>query len=120
MFLVRYTSGIELTENQVKFWDNLGNNHDIERLGVMIPRKGGGAAFVFDFQGYESYCVAKVGHGVPGISHPNQSGYSVYLGSGNDVTRMDIMATGIFVKHFTRETCELPERCWRRGVPSGL
>ena len=108
MFLLKLKGGLELTEAEVKCWDNVPQNIEIEKLALALPT-GNGKLMIF-----EEYCCAKVGSG--SLGGPTFVGYCLYGALNGQVVETMILQGGIRQTSYPREKCELPDNCWRKGV----
>lgn len=113
MFLLKLKGGLELTEAEVKVWDNVPTDIEIKKLALGLPT-GNGKFIIFDLSGYQEYCCAKVGSG--SLGGPTFVGYCLYGALNGQVTETMILQGGIKQMSYPREKCELPMHCWRKGI----
>ena len=114
MWHLKLRGGVEISEQQVRTWDGVPNDVEIEKAALVLPRPGG-KLYVIDLPGYERYCIARsVAAGI-GVS-VTESGYCLYGQYRDGVTELEVLPSGMRMKSYPIDKCDLPERCWRRGV----
>jgi hypothetical protein len=113
MWLLKLKGGVELTEGQLEYWDNVPMDVEIEALALVQSRNG--KMLVHDFRGYEEYCCARMA--VAGSGGPGENiGYCMYGVKAKIVTETEITRDGTRTKSYPREKSDVPERCWRKGI----
>lgn len=114
MWHVKLKGGLEISEQQVSYWDNVPQDAEIEKAALILPRPGG-KMFVIDLTGYDRYCIAhSVSAGVAG--GVMEQGYCLYGARGEQVSELEVLPSGMRMKSYSMDQSQLPERCWRRGV----
>ena len=114
MWLLKLRGGVEMTESDLGCWDNVPANVDIEALAIAIQRENA-RPYVMEYKGYERYCCARVSHAGQGLNGI-PIGYSVTAIKDGQVFEHDILPDGMRFKSYPEEKCQVPERCFRRGV----
>lgn len=118
MWLLKLDDGSQLTEMDVPFWDAIPQAIKIVAVLLTVPRKDA-PPYVFELKGYEKYCVERVGIGDPGIGE-RTVGYALRGVKNGQVFDAEILSNGARLQTYLHNNCDLPERCWRKGVADGL
>jgi len=114
MWHLRLKGGVEISEETMRYWDNVPSDAELEKAALILPRPGG-QFYVIDFAGYEGYCIARtVTTGIAGAI--SEQGYCLYGVRSDQVTELEVLPSGMRMRSYPIEKCQLPERCWRRGV----
>jgi hypothetical protein len=113
MWLLRLKGGLELTESELGYWDNVPAGADIDALAFSIPREGA-PPYTIEYNGYEEYCCAKVGSAAQGMEG-SPLGYQVIVVKHGVVLEHDLLPDGMRLRMYPREKCQVPDRCFRRG-----
>jgi len=116
MWHVKLKDGVELSECHLEVWDNVPTDAEIKKAAFVFPRQDEkGKQYVIELLGYERYCIARsisaaIANGV------SERGYCLYGERRGVVSELEVRATGMRMKSYPIDQCQLPERCWRRGV----
>ena len=113
MWMLRLKQGIEITEDQVQYWDNVPANVEIEAVAFAMPRTNA-QPYILEMKGYEEYCIERVGNSVAGMDL--SIGYCLLGAKDHMVFKVEIQPAGMRFESYARYTSKTPDRCWRRGV----
>jgi hypothetical protein len=113
MWVLRLKGGTEITEEQMRFWDNVPQNVEIEALAMAIQRQGA-APYILEMKGYEEYCVERMGAFVAGATR--MTGYCLLGIKDAQVFKVEVRPDGMRFESYHRYTSKTPDRCWRRGI----
>ena len=113
MWHLKLRGGLEISEQQMRNWDQVPSDVEIDRAALIFQRPGT-VPYVIELSGYERYCIARsVSAGFAGAG--SEQGYCLYGGKSNLVTELEVLPSGMRMKMYSLEQCHLPERCWRNG-----
>ena len=115
MWMLRTKTGTELTERQLKYWDNVPEDVEIKALALALPRNKNQPPYIVEVTGYEEVCCATMANASVG-GRVGVAGYVLYCVRGGLVNEMKIMATGISLKTYSLDKLELRPSCLRRMV----
>jgi hypothetical protein len=113
MWHLRLKGGLELSEQELGNWDAVPATAEIDRAGLCLARAGE-RVFVIEIAEMEAYAIARTAAGVVGGALI-ANGYCLYGRRGEVVTELTILPSGMQMKSYPIDKCDLPERCWRRG-----
>ena len=116
MWMLKLRGGVELTEGECQVWDNVPNSAEIEKLAFSIARNTA-APYIIEYAGFEEYCCSRIASAIQGADG-RFIGYSVAVVKNGLVLEHDIFLDGMRLKLYPRDKCEIPDRCFRRGVPN--
>ena len=114
MWHVKLKDGVELSEYHLAMWDNVPGDAEIQSLALVLPRTDR-THYVIELPAYERYCIARSVSAVI-AGGPSDWGYCLYGERRGVVAELEVRATGMRMKSYPIDQCQLPERCWRRGV----
>jgi hypothetical protein len=114
MWMLKTKDGLEVTEREVKFWDNLPSDIEITALAVSIPRNGA-KPYTVEVRDYEEVCVGNIGSAVPGAGN-RIIGFVIFAVARDHVTEFSIYADGIRMKGYSRDQLTLRPEALRRMV----
>jgi hypothetical protein len=114
MWHLRLSGGVEISERQVRTWDNVPKEVEIEKAALVLPRSGG-TFYMIELPGYERYCIARSVSSIIAGAVMEQ-GYCLYGQYRDWVTELEVLPSGMRMKSYAMEKCQLPERCWRKGI----
>jgi hypothetical protein len=114
MWLLKCVGGIELTEAELGCWDNVSPYVEIKSAAMVIQRQGA-APYVIEYSGYEEYCIARLANSAQGMPG-NVVGYCITLCQQDAVLEHEIRPDGMRVILKPRNECDVPDRCFRRGL----
>ena len=99
MWMIKLKGGIEMTEKELRYWDNVPKDAEIEAVGIAIPREGGQEPYIVDLRGFDRICLAKVGSAVGG--GPGKiTGFAAFGVKGESVTEFMIGLSGVSLKAY--------------------
>jgi len=110
---LKLTGGVEISEHQIRTWDQVPKDVEIDRAALIVQRPGA-VPYVLELRGYERYCIARsvsTGFGSGG----GEQGYCFYGQYRDLVSELEVLPSGMRMKSYSMDKCQLPERCWRRG-----
>ena len=113
MWHLKLSGGVEVSEQQMRNWDQVPNDAEIHKAAVIFQRPGD-LPYVIEMSGYDRYCVARcvsVGFASVGGDH----GYCLYGTRSDQVTELEVLPSGMRLKMYSFDQCQLPEHCWRNG-----
>jgi len=113
MWMLKLRDGLEITEEQMKFWDNVPSNVEIKALAFAVPRRDA-PPYVLEMKGYEEYCIERMGASVEGLERV--IGYCLLASKDRQVFKVEIHPSGMRFESYHRASSKTPDRCWRRGV----
>ena len=114
MWMLRLKTGLELTEKELSYWDNLPNDIEIKALALTIPRPNG-QSFILEVTGYEEICCATLGSASLGGTC-NIAGRIIFCVKDQEVSELKLTNSGISLKSYPRDKLELRPSCLRRMV----
>jgi hypothetical protein len=113
MWQLKLSGGVEISERQMRNWDQVPRDVEIDRAALIFQRPGT-VPFVIEMSGYERYCIARsVSTGFARAG--GGQGYALYGAKLALVTELEVLPSGMRMKMYSLEQCQLPERCWRNG-----
>ena len=115
MWMLKLKNGLELTEHQMKCWDNVPKDTEIKALALALPRKKQ-PPYIIDITGYEEVCCATMANANLVGGKVGVVGYVLYCVKNSLVNEMKIMTNGIALKTYPRDKLELRPSCLRRMV----
>ncbi len=113
MWLLKLKQGVELTEKQMGFWDNVPANVEIEAVAFAMPRTNA-QPYILEMRGYEEYCIERMSSSVAG--RDQSIGYCLLGAKDHVVFKVEILSSGMRFESHARYSLSLPDRCWRRGI----
>ncbi len=117
MWMIRTKDGLEVTEKEVKCWDNIPHETEIQSVAVAIPRNGA-KPYIVEVKDYEEVCVGRIGS-VIGAGPARLTGFAIFAVANRHVTEFTIQADGIRMKGYPRDKMTLRPDCLRRMVSDG-
>jgi len=115
MWMLRLKTGLEITEKELSYWDNVPADVEITAFALALHRHGGQSPFIVEITGYEEVCCAIVGQAIMGGSS-NIVGRAIYCVKNNSVNELRISNNGISLRTYPREKLELRPSCLRKMV----
>ncbi len=112
MFLLTCTSGLQITEKEVGYWDNVPKDIEIKVAAISIGRPNQ-KPFIVHVEGYDEICCGKTGRMVPGIG-AEINGNVVFGIKGDQVTEFFITTGGVKLSTYHRDKLTLRPDCLRR------
>lgn len=113
-WMIRTKEGLEITEKEFGYWDNIPSDIEIKSLGVGIARHNQ-TPYIIDVKGFEEICCAKIG--TAGVGGPGTTvGIVVYCVANKQVTEFTITLAGVSLKSYPRDKLTLRPSCLRRMV----
>ena len=114
MWMLRLKTGLEITEQELNYWDNVPADVEIVALALSLHRHGL-PPFIIEVTGYEEVCCAIVGQAIMGGSS-NLVGRAIYCVKNNSVNELRILNNGISLRSYPKEKLELRSSCLRKMV----
>ena len=114
MWMLRLKTGLELTEHELKCWDNVPKDVEIKEFALSLSRNKK-TPYIIAISGYEEICCATMASAISG-GEANIVGRVIYCIKGDSVTEMMIQGDGIRLKIYPKDKFELRPSCLRRMV----
>src|SRR5437016_4767903 len=114
MWHLRLSGGVEISEQQMRNWDQVPQDVEIDRAALIFQRPGT-VPYVIELSGYERYCIARSAS-ASCAGAGSEQGYCLYGQYRDSVSEIEVLPSGMRMKSYSMDKCQLPERCWRRGV----
>jgi len=114
MWMLKLKEGLEVTENELKHWDNVPQDVEISSLALGIQRDRGLPPFILHFEGYDQICCAKMASTTPGA--PLVVGHAIYCVKGEDVNEIKVFSNGIKIRNYPIGKMTLKQSALRRMV----
>ncbi len=114
MWMLKLKGGIEATEKELKLWDNVPQDAEIEALALAIERNGH-PPYIVEVKGYEEICCGKLGS-VVGGGPGKIIGWVIFAVSNSHVSEFTIRNDGVSLKSYHRDKLTLNPSCLRRMI----
>ncbi len=114
MWMLRMKGGIELTEHEAKYWDNVPVNAEIQEFALSLHRNNQ-PPYIIALSGYDEICCATMANSPIG-GKTNIVGRVIFAVKDDLVSEMTIQADGIRLKTYPRDKLELKPEALRRMV----
>ncbi|KKL52047.1 hypothetical protein LCGC14_2289380 [marine sediment metagenome] len=115
MWMLRLKTGLEITEKELSYWDNVPADVEITALALALHRHGGQSPFIVEITGYEEVCCATMAQA--GMGGSGQTvGRGIFCVRNNSVNELRISNNGISLRTYPREKLELRPSCLRKMV----
>ena len=113
MWLLKLKNGLEISEAQARFWDNVPPHVEIEAMAFAIKRNNA-PPYVLDMRGYEEYCIERMD--ISNSVEDQVIGYCLLGVKDSQVFKIEIHSAGMKFKSYSRSESTIPDRCWRKGI----
>src|SRR6266567_9183787 len=98
MWHLRLSGGVEISEQQMRNWDQVPKDVEIDSAALIFQRPGA-LPYVIELSGYERYCIARsVSAGFAGAG--SEQGYALYGGKSDLVTELEVLPSGMRMKMY--------------------
>ena len=117
--MLKTKDGMELTERELKNWDNVPADVEIKALALSIQRSEKQQPYIVEVQGYEEICCGRIGQAAVGGA-AKMIGFVIFAVANNHVTEFSIRTDGVQLKSYHRDKLTLRPSCLRRMVVDGV
>ena len=114
MWMLKLKNGLELTEHELKCWDNVPKDAEIKAFGLSLHRNKK-PPYIIAISGYEEICCATMATAVSGAD-ARIVGRVIYCVKGDVVVEMTIEGDGIRLKSYQRAELSLKPEALRHMV----
>ena len=114
MWMLRLKTGVELTEHELKCWDNVPKDVEIKEFALSLSRNKK-TPYIIAISGYEEICCAAMAT-ASSSGEARMLGRVIYCVKNDTVTEMTIESNGIRLKTYQRADLNLKLSCLRRMV----